>query len=131
MTYRAVATPSFRQHWLNDGLAGLADAPMVDFDRKDGLQRGFLNTLLKREAAPPTHYVPTSADFARAVMLGMGWGMLPDQQSADALADGTLIELAPHTAVDVQLYWQRWNLRSSTLDELTRIVVAAAAAALK
>ena len=130
MRYRAVATPNFRDRWLDDGLSALDNAPMVDFDRKDDLQQSFLRGVLGRRPRSPRHFVPTSHDFARAVELGMGWGMLPDQQSERGLREGSLVELSPGTSIDVLLYWQRWNLASPLLDELTRVVLAAASTAL-
>jgi len=130
MRYRAVATPNFRDRWLDDGLSALDNAPMVDFDRKDDLQQSFLRGVLGRTPRSPRHFVPTSHDFARAVELGMGWGMLPDQQSERGLREGSLVELSPGTSIDVLLYWQRWNLASPLLDELTRVVLEAAASAL-
>lgn len=130
MRYRAVSTSAFRDRWLEGDLAGLDNAPMVDFDRKDDLQQNFLRGVIGRAPRSPRHFVPTSHDFARAVELGMGWGMLPDQQSERALREGELIELAPGTSRDVMLYWQRWNLASPLLDELSRVVLDAAAEAL-
>ena len=130
MRYRAVATPAFRDRWLKDDLSDLDDAPLVDFDRKDDLQQSFLRGILGRTPRSPRHFVPTSHDFARAVELGMGWGMLPDQQSERSLLEGSLVELSPGTSLDVLLYWQRWNLASPLLDELTRVVQDAAAEAL-
>ena len=44
--------------------------------------------------------MPTSEDFARAIRMGFGWGMLPDQQCLDDLADGRLVP-APHVAPDI------------------------------
>lgn len=131
MRYRAVASPDFIARWMPDrDIAALATAPFVEFDRKDGLQRGFLRARFGRDTAAPRHLVPTSADFARAVTLGLGWGMLPDQQSRAELASGDLIELAPDHPHDVSLHWQRWNLDSPLLDELTRFVREAAATSL-
>lgn len=131
MRYRAVASPEFAAvHELTD-LSNLERAPLVEFDRKDGLQRGFLRARLGREPVSPRHFVPTSAEFASAVLLGLGWGMLPDQQSAAGLSTGDLVELAPGHPVDVALHWQRWNLDSALLDELTRVVTTAAAASLE
>ncbi len=56
----------------------------------------------------------------------MGWGMLPDPQSAPHLRSGALVAIDPAGAVDVVLYWQRWALRTPSLDALTAAVVAAA-----
>jgi LysR family transcriptional regulator (chromosome initiation inhibitor) len=128
MRYRAVATPSFAARWLPGGaLDRIGVAPIVEFDRKDGLQHAFVRRVTGAEPHGPRHYIPTSEDFARAVVLGLGWGMLPDQQSASPLRSGALVELAPGQPIDVLLHWQRWNLRSAALDGLTAIVRNAAA----
>lgn len=131
MRYRAVAAPGFvaRRIPRHPGLADLAHAPVVTFDRSDDLQRDFL---LARTGGigGPSHYVPASHDFARAVVLGLGWALLPEQQCLAEIAAGTLVELAPQHPVDVALYWQCWNLASPLLDAVSRAVREAAAAAL-
>jgi LysR family transcriptional regulator, chromosome initiation inhibitor len=109
--------------------ASLALAPYVDFDRKDELQSRYLRSIAG-DATPPRHFVPASADFALAVVLGLGWGMLPDAQSAAALADGRLVLLDNRAAVAVDLYWQQWNLRSELLDAVAAAVLAEARRAL-
>jgi LysR family transcriptional regulator (chromosome initiation inhibitor) len=104
---------------------------MLSFDRKDELQIGFLRARIIRAghplAQPPTHYIPTTADFARATLLGLGWSLLPEQQCAEAIGAGTLVELDPEHPVDVPLFWQRWNLDSHTLTAVTAAVRDAAA----
>ena len=67
--------------------------------------------------------MPASQDFATAVRLGLGWGLLPGFQSADGLADGSLVRLGGDP-VDVPLFWQQWNLTSPLLDEVADEVVA-------
>ena len=131
MTYRPVATREFAARWFPGGAdaASLAVAPYVDFDRKDELQSRYLRSVAG-EVGPPRHYVPASADFALAVALGLGWGMLPDAQAAAELADGRLIPLDDRAAVTVQLYWQQWNLRSELLDAVAASVLAEARTAL-
>ncbi len=127
MTYRPVATPEFAARWFPRGTtaAALAAAPVVDFDRKDELQARYLRALAP-EAIPPRHFVPASADFAQAVLLGLGWGMLPDAQAV-----GTrLVQLDPDAAVHVDLFWQQWNLRSPLLDAVAAEVLAEARKAL-
>jgi LysR family transcriptional regulator (chromosome initiation inhibitor) len=130
MRYRAVCSPVFANRWLDLArpLDRLAEAPMVEFDRKDDLQRRFLRDRVGTTAHPARHYVPTSADFARALVFGFGWGLLPEQQCRAELADGRLVELAPEHPIDVRLYWQRWNLGSPLLDAVSDAVRAGAAA---
>ncbi|PWV57427.1 LysR family transcriptional regulator ArgP [Nocardiopsis sp. L17-MgMaSL7] len=131
LNYQAVCTPGFAERYDATDPARLPDAPMVNFDRKDDLQDRFLRDLTGEGSRGPTHYVPASEDFARAVLLGWGWGVVPEQQCAEALASGRLVPLAPGRPVEVRLYWQRWNLRSPLLDEVTRHVRAGAAAYLR
>ena len=56
----------------------------------------------------------------------MGWGMLPEKQSAPHERTGALVPLEAGGAVDVVLHWQRWALRTPSLDALTEAVLAAA-----
>jgi LysR family transcriptional regulator (chromosome initiation inhibitor) len=126
MRYEAVATPEYVATWLSEGptAAALAGAPLVDFDRRDDLQSVWLHRQ-GVDAAPPRHYVPASSDFARAVQLGMGWGLLPRFQSAAGLHGGTLVPLGGGP-VDVPLYWQQWNLRSPLLELIADEIVGEA-----
>ena len=124
MRYEAVATPAFVARWLGDGSArGLAEAPLVDFDRRDDLQNVWLASRGVDPVRPPRHYVPASNDFASAVRQGLGWAMLPRFQSHDALERGELVLLGGEP-VDVLLHWQQWNLRSPLLDAIADEVVA-------
>jgi len=100
------------------------------FDRADDLQHAYLRRH-RLEQAPPAHYVPSSADFLAAVLLGMGWGMLPDLQSASHRESGALVELDPSGIIDVDLHWQRWALRTPALSALTDAVTDAARRALR
>jgi len=124
MRYRAVATPDFAARWLPDGpdLTTLGRAPVVAFERNDDLQESFLRKHAGAGSSGRIHYIPTSNDFARAIVLGFGWGLLPEQQCVDEIAHERLIELAPTLAVDVALYWQRWNLTSPLLDAVSAAV---------
>src|SRR5690606_30684250 len=76
----------------------LSAAPLINFDRRDELQTGFLRSR-GVSVVSPIHFVPASSEFAAAVRLGLGWGMLPDFQVGDALETGALIELVPGSAV--------------------------------
>jgi LysR family transcriptional regulator, chromosome initiation inhibitor len=148
MRYTPVATPAFAARWslrLAGGgpvrhadaaahrpsdarpepAAALAAAPVVDFDRRDDLQRDHLAAKGVDPDAPPRHYVPASNDFAVAVKLGLGWGMLPGSQSEAGLQHGELVALAGDP-IDVALYWQQWNLRSTLLDAIAEALATAA-----
>jgi len=129
MTYRAVCSPGFFDGPLGGEVtpAGLGKVTVVDFDRKDETQNRFFRDFAGRALRAPRHYIPTSSDYARAIVLGMGWGLLPDQQCLPELERGDLVELAPDRHVEIPLYWQRWTLESPLLDELTGAVKEIAA----
>ncbi|MDQ1175571.1 LysR family transcriptional regulator ArgP [Microbacterium sp. SORGH_AS_0421] len=124
LRYEAVATASFADRWFADGVdaEALGSAPVVDFDRRDDLQTQWLTRRGVAAAAPPRHRVPASQDFATAVALGLGWGLLPGFQSAEALRAGELVRLGDDP-IDVPLYWQQWNLTSPLLDEVADEIV--------
>ncbi|GAA2017940.1 LysR family transcriptional regulator ArgP [Pseudokineococcus marinus] len=137
MRYRPVASPAVARRWFPDGLsaAALTAAPVVVYDRGDRLQHDFAARRARRPVDPPSHHVPGSTAFLAAVRAGMGWGMLPDLQSAPGLADGSLVALAPGDAPrdrsDVVLHWQQWSLRSAALDAVADAVRTAARAVLR
>ncbi|MGB7962146.1 MAG: LysR family transcriptional regulator ArgP [Propionicimonas sp.] len=132
MRYLATAAPSFVSTWFPDGMtpAAFTRAPLVDFDRRDDLQSRYLAALGVDPELPPRHHVPASNDFAAAVLLGMGWALIPQHQAAAPLAEGRLVPLGG-PPLDVQLYWQRWKLDSAVLARIETAVVSAARAALR
>ncbi|MDQ1084935.1 MULTISPECIES: LysR family transcriptional regulator ArgP [Microbacterium] len=124
LRYEAVATADFAARWFPAGVDGdaLAASPLVDFDRRDDLQTRWLTRRGVAPGAPPRHRVPASQDFAIAIELGLGWGLLPGFQSAAGLAAGTLVRLG-EDPIDVPLYWQQWNLTSPLLDDVADEIV--------
>ena len=119
LTYEAMATPEYVERWFADGVTpeALRRAPFVDFDRRDSLQHSWLAAHGVDEVGVPRHYVPASHDYAKAVELGLGWGMVPALQAPDAADSGSLQRLGGEI-VRVPLYWQQWNLRSDLLDAI-------------
>ena len=127
--YRPMATPEFVTQWFAGGVTGdaLAAAPMVVFDRHDDLQDRYLRRRSRRRLDPPRHYVPASADFAEAVALGLGWAVLPYEQSVEPERLGHLVEIDPGQHVDVVLHWQQWTLRTPALERVDAAIRDAAA----
>lgn len=136
--YHVVASTGYVARYFLDypqvSADDLAQAPVVEFDRRDYGQASARQLIAARFGlevdawgAPPTVFVPSSPDYARAVLDGIAWGIVPEAQCADALADGRLIELADEP-IDLPLYWQHWNLSSPVLQRLSERVYAAAAA---
>lgn len=129
MRYRPVATPAFVERWFTDGVtpAALETAPAVIFDRRDTLQHDYLRgSGVHADRHPPMHYVPASVDYAAAVHLGLGWGMLPHAQADEGEAAGAIVEIDPGAFIDVPLYWQQWRLESSALAAVASALATAA-----
>jgi LysR family transcriptional regulator (chromosome initiation inhibitor) len=122
LEYRAMAAPGFVERWFPEGVTAdaLRIAPFVDFDRRDGLQHEWLQTRGIPHQGVPRHYVPASHDYALAVRLGLGWGMVPRAQEMPDL------RVIGGPALRVPLYWQQWTLRSSLLDTIAAEVAAEA-----
>lgn len=119
LRYRPVCTPAFAARWFADGATGaaLAAAPVVVYDAEDDLQDRYLRREGLTAPHPPRHHVPGTADFARAIRLGLGWGMLPELQ-LDQQEPGSVVPLAPSTPLDVPLHWQQWRLSTAALDRV-------------
>jgi len=126
--YRAVASPDFVARWFADGLSAEAfeHAPVIDLDSHDTLQSQYLEGVGADPSSSPRHRIPASADFVRAIELGMGWGVLPRLQY---LGRETLTELGGST-VRVPLYWQQWRVHSELLGQVADEVAREAAAQL-
>lgn len=126
LEYTAMATRRYVERWFPDSVdvESLAVAPFVDFDRRDSLQHEWLQQWGVPHQGVPRHYVPASHDYALAVSLGLGWGMVPRlQESSDLVPLGG-------EPVQVALYWQQWNLRSALLDAIAAEVALEARAVL-
>jgi LysR family transcriptional regulator, chromosome initiation inhibitor len=133
MRYLPCAAPSFADQWFPHGAdaTALERAPVVVFDRRDDLQHAYLRRHLETVGEVPIHHVPSSADFLRAVALGLGWGMLPELQLAAGRPSGptgehTVTPFDRAGAVDVPLYWQQWRIESDPLDRVAAALLRAA-----
>jgi LysR family transcriptional regulator (chromosome initiation inhibitor) len=133
MRYRMVAAPAFARRYFPDGLDRDAArrAPVMVFDPKDLLQKQFLlQHFGLQEGDYPFHFVPASEPFAQAILAGLGYGMLPQEQCAALLAAGALVDLTPHLFVDVPLYWHAWQIQPVRLERMGAQLIAAARRAL-
>lgn len=133
MRYLACASPGFVARHLRDGspTAALGRAPIVDFDRSDAHQNHYYRHLARRHPTGPRHYIPSSHDHVRAVVAGLGWGLVPEQLATPWLVSGEIVDVFPERPLDVPLFWQHWKLQSPDLDALTAAVLDTARAELR
>ncbi len=128
MHYVAAASPDFVSSHFAKGVGArtLARAPSLVFDRKDALQARWVRRICHREVETPRHWLPSPQAFVEAARAGMGWGMHPLSMVAQALRDGSLVELVPGSRLPVPLYWQQARAAPRLLGRLGTCVRAAA-----
>jgi LysR family transcriptional regulator, chromosome initiation inhibitor len=133
MRYRPMATRAFARTWFPEGATAqaFATAPVVMFDRKDDLQDRLMRRRTRRPVDPPRHYIPATSGYAEAVRLGLGWGMLPDQQLGAGPYARDLVRIDDTLHVDVVLYWQQWRLDSPALTAVAQTIAATATTSLR
>lgn len=131
MRYLPAASVECHRRWFGDGVTpdALARAPYVDYDEADRLQSAYLG--MHGVAGPgPRHRVPASTQFAQAVRLGFGWGMLPEDQASAWLRAGEIVVLDDRW-IDVPLFWQQWSLDLAPLSEVADAITAGARTSLR
>jgi LysR family transcriptional regulator (chromosome initiation inhibitor) len=131
LRYRPTAAPDFIRRWFPSGPtpAALTAAPVVTFD--DDLQHEYLRRRLPDGPMPPAHVVPASAEFSTAVLMGFGWGMLPDLQSESLRRTGELVVIDDEGGIDVELHWQQWKRAPAALHRVTTAMLATAGRVLR
>jgi LysR family transcriptional regulator, chromosome initiation inhibitor len=124
MRYVAVASPGFVQRYFPRGVtaAALAEAPSLNFDRKDRLQARWIRGVCRRDVDVPVHWLPSIQAFVDAGLAGIGWGVNPLPLVQAQLHHGTLVELIPGRTLSVPLFWQHTRLQMPMLARLTRVV---------
>ena len=134
MHYVAVASASYAQQYLPQGLTphNFREVSFLSFNRKDDMAAEFVARAfgLKRVALNQL-FVPGSEAQMRAVAAGWAVGVMPELMAREALAEGSMVNLAPGRSLPVQLYWHCWNLESAVLDALTAALTATAARTLE
>ena len=125
MCYRMLAAPEFKHRFFPEGLTqkGVLSAPAVIFNHKDDLHARFLQRRFGSDPGGPAHFFPSSEQFVNIILAGKAYGMVPDLQAAPHMASGRLLELAPGDHCQVPLYWHRWTIRSSLLDDFSAAIV--------
>ena len=128
MDYMACASPAFVQRYFPAGVdgAGLARAPVMRFNRKDGLQRLWASQAFGVELTAPTHWIPSTQAFLDLALAGLAWGLQPRALAQAHIESGRLIDLAPDHPVRVPLFWTVTRLHAQVLRTLTETVRAAA-----
>ncbi len=120
MRYRALASPAFMARHFRDGVEPrrLAQTPAIVFGPDDFLQHRYLASLGIGDGFLH-HLCPSSEGFLRLTESGLGWGLVPELQAREQLAQGSLVELVAERPIDVPLYWHHWRSGGQLLGQLT------------
>ena len=120
MRYRALASPAFVARHFPDGVRAdlLPKTPALVFGPDDFLQHRYL-AALGVDGSFEHHLCPSSEGFIRLAEAGLGWGLVPELQVREQLANGVLVELLPDKPIDVPLYWHHWRNGGQLLGQLT------------
>ncbi len=128
LPYIATAHPAFIERWFADGVTAqsIRRAPCLTFNRKDQLQRRWIERNIGEGLVPPEHYLPSSQAFVDAALAGVGWGMNPAPLVIDHLERGTLQPLVAESTLSVPLSWQVSRVMAPALAPVTKAVLKSA-----
>ena len=133
MHYVAVASASFAQQFLPNGLTphNFREVSFLSFNRKDDMAAEFVARAFGLKRVSLNHiFVPGSEAQMRATASGWAVGVVPELLARGAIADGSMVDLAPGRTLPIELYWHCWNLESELLDALSGALTTAAATSL-
>ena len=129
MHYRMVASPNFVTRYFKQGInrESLKHAPAVIFNEHDQMHHDvvYLHYGLSM-AQYPHHLIPSSNAFLESIMLGLGFGMVPEFQFNEYVKQGKLVEIMPEAETDIMLYWHHWKKQSDQLKKLTVQIIQSA-----
>lgn len=131
LRYRATASPAYMARWFPTGVTpeALRLAPALTFSDNDRLQDRWVARQTAgqaKRAALPSHRIASTQGFVDACLYDLGWGLNPEPLVVRHLDAGTLVELAPDTALDVSLHWQFTRLAAPALAPVTAALRRAA-----
>lgn len=129
LRYLATASPNFYQRWFAAGVSKqtLAQAPSLQFNRLDQLQRQWVTQHFGDIDLPVAHRLPSTQAFIDGARRGVGWGMNPEPLVAPWLASDQLTTLGADPGLDAPLIWQWSRAFEPALRSLTATVVDSAA----
>lgn len=133
MHYVAVASADYAKEKLPQGLTAhnFRDVSFLSFNRKDDMAAEFVARAFGLKRVALNHlFVPGSEAQMRAIAAGWAVGVMPELMARSAIADGSMVNLAPGHSLPVQLYWHCWNLESELLDALSAALTAASSQSL-
>ena len=134
MRYIAVASPHFYKKYFKTGFnsKALSAAPSVYFNRSDNLLEQFLSGKIIADLKNiPINYVPSYDTFIEAIMMDLGYGIVPEIQAQKYIAEKKLLNIYPDHSINLKLYWHCWNIDSLLIRTFTDNLIRKSASFLK
>lgn len=120
MNYRMYANKEFYDKYFKGNTLSHAikTAPAILYGRDDKLHDRFLS-LCGYESPYPYHHVPDAGGLAQAIVSGMGYGMLADEQLELIQAPKDLVNIQEKYCIMEELYWHYWRNSSDILSKFS------------
>lgn len=107
-------------------------APALFYNRSDRLNHHIFQKVFQQNCnSINISYVPSTELFQQFVVSGFGYGALPEQQSTPLLDAGEIKLLDQSGYVDIDLFFHRWNLKSTPLQQFEQHLLQALAKLLR
>ena len=130
MKYIAVSAPDFYKEYFSSGINKdtLSKAASILFNRSDNLLKQFLKGKYDADLNNiPVNYIPSYEMFIHAVVMQLGYGIVPEIQAEKYILNKTLINMCPEHFITIDLYWHCWNIESLLIQRFTSEIVSKSA----
>lgn len=129
IAYRCVASPEFMQRHFTKGfsLHSATSAPAVLLGRRSALLDRYLDAVFGVSVGRyRKNFLPSPASQLEAIMVGVGYGLLPEQTALSRLASGELVDVLRHMPFPVALYWHHWRAAPPICESISSEIIACA-----
>ncbi len=130
MRYIAVASPGFREKYFSKDICSdsFYGVPAVFFNRSDNLLGQFMKGRYDADLKKiPVNYIPSYETFIQAIVMELGYGIVPEIQASRYLESGSLVNICPDHSTSIDLYWHCWNIESDIIKEFTAEILSKSA----
>lgn len=134
-SYRCLASPLFFKKYFSkgNGRKAIVRAPAIIYGRDDRLHEQFLAKVIGNRSfkSPPYSFVPLLEGMKQMVLRSLGYALLPETVMKTEIHSGKLVDVFPGHSLSIQLYWQRTEIQTPILDDLSDAIVAESSKVLK
>ena len=131
MRYIAVSAPHFADKYFPEGInpESLQRTPSVFFNRSDNLLEQFFKGKYSFDMVNiPVNYIPSYERFVSAIVMELGYGIVPEIQAAEYIQKSRLVDISPGDFINIELYWHCWNIDSHIIKQFTAEMIKRSAA---